>query len=237
MSLDNWQVDVVDIPMAGKNHDAWAYSDNALAVADGAKPLGADWPQDLRQFSQAITSTLTRSSRALPMADVWSDAISALRTDFAPAGFRRTAGVAFVREVDGRLEFATIGDVMCLVETDDGAVQIIDLRLVRLDAAATDAGWTREALIANRALANTARGYPIFADDVSAAQHLTTRTFNSESVRSFALLTDGAWNHLSADPTSALDSLKVGDLSGAFAAQVERTSPLSDDTMIVMARR
>jgi hypothetical protein len=226
-----WEVSVLDIPYAGKNHDAWAVGERAAAVVDGATPLKPDWPQDLKEFSSAIARHMVASDLAEPMEEVWRHSIEALRERFRPAGHRRSAGVAFVRSVDTHLEFATIGDVMALVGTSSGTKRVLDPALVALDRAAEQAG-TETALLDNRAKANQPDGYAVFADDPSASLNLTTLRVAAAEVKSFALLTDGAWRHLEDDPDAALAALCATDLESALASATA-VGGLSDDTTIV----
>lgn len=230
-----WEIQALDIPKSGKNHDAWSSSGRAIAVADGATPLDASWPQDLKAFSVAATASLVASEPGKPMAEVWSDAISELREQFEPAGYRRTAGVGFARVVGDRTEFATLGDVACLIGTVHGTFRLLDRRLRDLDAQAVAAGWTREVLIANRMKVNRPDGYPIFGDEPAASAEITTMSFDSCDVISFAILTDGAWDHFDPEPALALTSLCNGTLGDALdrrlaAAGVE----LTDDATIVL---
>ncbi|WP_205683902.1 hypothetical protein [Cryobacterium aureum] len=226
----------VDRPLIGKNHDAWQVAAAEACVVDGATPLGDDWPQDLKAFAQAIAGALT-TPKTDADSEVWSGAITALRDRFEPAGYRRSAGAALVRMRGDQLVFSTIGDVMCLVQTVDATVRVFDDRLVALDRQSSDVG-TRAALIENRARLNQPGGYPIFADDPAAGAEITSLSVTADSVRAFALLSDGAWHHLDDNPVAALDALCATPLPGAFQRQVERSGlPLSDDATIVLFTR
>jgi hypothetical protein len=228
-----WLVDVVDFPFPGKNHDAWALADNAASVVDGATPLETDWPTDLKRFSQAVAAALIGARVGLPLQAVWENAIVALRSQFSPQGYRRSAAAALVRETGGQLEFSALGDVKCLIETAENTLQLLDTRVIDLDLQAARSG-SRQAFIDNRKKANTPDGYPIFSDDPRASERITTLVLDSRVVRSFALLSDGAWQHLDPNPAVALDSLGQGDLREAFKRQVERSGrPLADDATII----
>jgi len=228
-----WHVDIVDSPMGGKNHDAWSVAEHAACVVDGATPLAADWPNDLKSFSRAIAAALVGGRTGGSVRGVWEDAIGALRGQFSPEGYRRSAGAALVRETGMQLEFSTLGDVTCLVATDESTLQVLDPRLIELDRQAERAG-TRQALIDNRRKANMPDGYPVFADDPRASDQLTTLTVDASRVRAFALLSDGAWRHLDPNPAVALDSLCHGNLDEAFHDQVKRSGrALADDATII----
>lgn len=232
-----WQVATVDVPLAGKNHDAWQVSNAAACVVDGATPLGAEWPQDLKAFAQAIAASLSQASATRGDSDVWRESIRSLRNQFEPAGYRRSAGAALVRMRGDQLVFSTLGDVMCLVQTTDTTVRVFDDRLVALDRQSGELG-TRAALVKNRARLNQPGGYPIFADDPAAGDAITSLSVAEPSVRAFALLSDGAWRHLDENPAAALNDLCATSLPEAFHGEVERSGePLADDATIVLFTR
>lgn len=228
-----WDVDIVDTALVGKDHDAWSVAEHAACVVDGATPLEADWPNDLKPFSRAIAAALVGARAGGPVQGIWEDAIVALRAQFSPAGYRRSAGAALVRATGTKLEFSTMGDVMCLVATDESTLLVLDPTLIELDRQAEFAG-TRQALIDNRRKANMPDGYAVFSDDPRASDKLTTLTVDASRVRAFALLSDGAWRHLDPNPAVALESLCHGNLREAFHGQVKRSGrALADDATII----
>lgn len=163
--------------------------------------------------------------------------MTTLRRRFAPAGYRRSAAAVLAREVGEQLEFALLGDVRCLIATAEDVIDLIDPRLIELDGQAEVLG-TRQALVDNRAKANTDAGYPIFADDPRASAHLTTVTLDTLHVSGFLLLSDGGWRHLDARPQVAFESLQQGELAAAFDREVERSGqPQADDVTILRFSR
>lgn len=228
---NRWEVVVVDVPFSGKDHDAWAASSSSVAVVDGATPLASDWPQDLKQFATSIARQLTRETD-VPMTQVWREAIVSLRERFEPAGYRRSAGAALVRDEGGRVELGVLGDIRCLVTVNHTVYELIDHRLSELDNRAKAIG-TMQVLMENRATANTPDGYPIFADDPTASDRLTYASFDRGSVSSIALMSDGAWRVLPSSPEEALSLLaKLGPAKAIEDSKV----PLTDDATIVYLR-
>lgn len=202
----DWHVSVLDQPLPGKGQDAWAVGATSACLVDGATPLAEDWPQDVAEFAQAAALTMVRQSDvpAYDISQAWANTIRQLNGRFAPAGFKRTAGAAVVRSAGGAVTFSGLGDVMCLVQTVDGPVSILDPTLPALDRAAAEQGVTTQALMVNRRRANQPDGYPVVGDDPAAGERAVTRVFAADSLLRFWLLTDGIWRTLPEEPEEAV---------------------------------
>lgn len=235
LGAQDWQVHIFDQPFPGKGQDAWALGKLSACLVDGATPLAEDWPQDIGDFARLAAQTMVRQSDSTErdICEVWAGTIRHLSDNFAPVGFKRTAGAAVVRSVGRDVTFSGLGDVMCLVQTVDGSVTVLDPTLPALDRAASLRGNTSEVLIANRRLANDTDGYPIVGDDPSVGSKAVTRVFAVDSLIRFWLMTDGVWRNLPGNADEAIAQLVLPEGS----SRCNFLRDLDDDaTMLAFTR-
>jgi hypothetical protein len=192
----------------GKGHDRLLVVDEFVGVSDGATPLTVG-AADPGSFAAAALSALRASAAGsdLQADQMWRQAIVDARLPSVDPGRHPSCSVVAVRGRGRTLEFGRLGDCTALITLTDGRiVRLLDSVIAGLDARALRSPWPARALRRNRARANTADGYWIFAADEAAAAHVETTTFSSEDVAGFALFSDGL-------PTLARAGSSVDDLA------------------------
>lgn len=230
-----WEVNVGHVSLPGKGHDAWAVGVNSAAVVDGATPLSSDWPQDLRAFAKRaaealITQSEVGANRQSP--NVWADVIRTLAYEFPPAGYKRTAGAAVVRSLGDLISFSTLGDVMCLIQTDAGSIRLLDPTLPMLDDLALTCVDRASALYQHRQMANSPNGYAVLGDNLAASERALNVDFEAHTLKQFWLMTDGIWRQLPDDPEKAV-SVMTSAPEFEYSNLLRRT----DDDATVLAFR
>lgn len=234
---NSWNFEVFSKPFPGKDHDAFELSPHAVSVADGATPLEDDWPQDIKEFSKAAclevnTQLLTHNAR-----HSFKEAILQIRKIFKPAGFKRSAGLAVAYQDSQYTYFATLGDVGVYVRTISGLTRIRDNRLVQLDENVSDTSELGN-FIENRKLMNTEKGYPVFADNVSAANGIILEAFKTDEIEMFVISTDGGWRIFDSCQEVFFDYLREFDLQQSInKVKIFKNTEFEDDVTILVGKK
>lgn len=230
-TFPGFRIEVLSRLRPGKGHDAWFSDAAGAAVVDGATPLGADYPQDLAEFSFETAQTLA-SAPFDDIDDLHTGAIQIVAKKFEPAGYKRTAATSVVRLDGDSLHFAVLGDCRVLVETNDGVADVFDTTLSLLEQSARHSGLNAKAeSVRRRTRVFEDQLYRIFGDQMDAAVPKVSFCLPLDEVRTIILMSDGAWNALPEDPRRMVAELKTGPLEESF--DLARIAPLSDDTTII----
>jgi Protein phosphatase 2C len=239
----------------GKGHDRTLIRDHFAAVADGATPLGPDWP-DPGPFAEQALWELSRSAtlarRQVPA--VFGSAIDATQP-LAKAKAKAEAGdpgptcaVAAAWLDADQVNVGVLGDCLALIQTWSGTVTVLtDPTVSRFDqrAGQVHEGDQPTALRRHRALANSAQGYWIYGSAPEAADHVISATLPLAQVRTVFLCTDGlrrvpalreafaGQKMATPEPTlldDVLDSVRSRSIAGA------PVEDLDDDAAVLLSR-
>lgn len=233
-----WRFDVGDLPFPGKGQDAWRVGAHSAVVADGATPLSPDWPQDVREFAEAAASAFVDAAELMQSASdesIWTQALLELGGMFAPAGYRRSAGLTLVRSVGTTVRFSTVGDVLTIVDSVEGVFDLMSQDLPRLDTVAGESGNDLDTLISNRKLANVEGGYAIISDDPQTAFRTDQLSVEARGIKAFWMMSDGFWRHLPDDPGAAVEVLSSFDSVEELVKSLRLEDPdvaLDDATLL-----
>jgi hypothetical protein len=227
-----FDVDSLVVSHPGKGHDRVLVEDDFVGVADGATPLGTDWP-NAGDFAATALRCLAERARDQSLArDFWSAAILAAAARTGAVQPRASCSAAVVRGIDDdRLEVSVLGDCTALIEVRGRTVRLYDPTIQRLDHLVT--AYEDEAraavLLRHRRLMNSPGGYWIFATDPAAADHLHTARVARHELSALLLHSDG----LSAALGPFQPDASINDIVAAFGFSRQ---PFVDDVAIVYMR-
>lgn len=198
--------EALDLPAAGKGHDAWAARDGFIAVADGSTPLIQNQAIDAQGYARDALARLSAHPTTEP-AEMFRRALSAASRPSAPTSQLASCTVATAAARGNSLDISALGDCIASVRTTSGGLFVAwDRRLDQFDGPV--AGQIAQDLIAGRSLegaraaatpqlienrdrANTDSTYWIFADDPAAAEHIETTSVDLRDVDAIFLCSDG----------------------------------------------
>ncbi|MEV7228662.1 hypothetical protein AB0M79_16805 [Polymorphospora sp. NPDC051019] len=207
------RVDVASEAGASRTpNEDWAFAaDRFMVVLDGATArTGTGCSHGVAWYAASLGSTVAglAADRRLRLDDALADGIRATADrhrgcDLTHPG-TPSAGVAVVRLDDDVLGYLVLGDVTVAIDTADGVRVVIDDRVDRTataERAEADrypfgSAEKQAALLrmkhAELAARNRPGGYWVAAADPAAAAYAVTGSVPLDTVRRFALLTDGA---------------------------------------------
>jgi hypothetical protein len=201
-----FDVQVLNLPAPGKDQDAWLVSDDFVAVADGATPLGDEPASAVREYAKTSLEALwsERSQTAGRMVRVAVEKTMDLAIPHTPP---LSCTVALARTVSTSIEVVILGDCTAVVAYQEGRRRTIrDLRLPRVDAVVieklrdlTKGGLSpddarlaiTDDLTANRLQMNRADSYWSFSGERAAGRHVLHRLLAPDDVLAILLCSDG----------------------------------------------
>jgi hypothetical protein len=218
-------------PGAGVSEDCVLTGPDFALVVDGATASGRETGcrHDVAWFARRLTAALGAlllTGGTAPLPELLRAAITEVRAAHPQCDLGNrdspSATVAAVRAAAGRLDVLVLADSPVLVETADGALHVLsDDRLDRLPA--YDAASVA-------ALRNHPDGFWVASTDPGAADQALTRSFPLDSVRRFAVLSDGVSRlseHFGLSWQALLDLLDVSGPAAAIAAVRARERALA----------
>ena len=234
-AFTQWDIQTFHQPLPHKNHDAYNITPHAITVADGATPLNETYPTDVGQFAQDACTEINTQLSTHNMTKAYRNAITTLQQTYPPAGHLRTTGTGTAHIQQNIITFATLGDVTCYIQTSNKTITLQDQRLIKLDNTIPD-NSPLTSYLHNRTLANTNKGYPIFADNPNTANHLTQTTMPTANIQAFIIATDGAWRLFNTTPTDFITMATRQGLTQTLTRYQNKTSyTYTDDATIILA--
>jgi Protein phosphatase 2C len=198
--------ELISLPAAGKGHDAGLVSDGFVGLADGSTPLLDSDAIDAHAYA-CIALDRLRRHRSLVPEEMFRRALAEAEAPSGSIAHRPSCTTIALTAIEGHLFAALLGDCLGAIRHRDGRCTVAwDRRLDRFDGPvaaqmASDVAdgrsleAAREAagpqLLANRNEANTEGAYWLFADDPTAAGHLSLISTPLEEVEEVLLCTDG----------------------------------------------